>query len=81
MRPIASIFVILAIVLLGSGCQQPTDQIVYVPQKCHVKIIDEPTPQQCKSDNVLEWGKCAYKNYIDMKQAFELQQEESKVCE
>lgn len=81
MRANVIIFVLLVILFSGCAEKQCTDQIVYVPQKCHVEIVQEPQIQQCDTKNLLEWGKCAYRNYLKEKEARELQVSNAKVCE
>lgn len=81
MRLTAIICVSLLVVLTGSGCAAKTDQIVYVPQKCKVMLSPNPESAQCDSKDMLEWGKCAYKNYLIVKEYAEVIKTEAKVCE
>ena len=81
MRQIAIICGSLLVLLFGSGCAAKTDQIVYVPQKCKVVMSSSPVVEQCDSKDVLEWGQCAYRNYVKMKEYSEVLRAEAKVCE
>lgn len=78
MRLTATICVTLAILL--NGCADKVDQIVYVPQKCIVEIVNEPSIEECDTKNILEWGKCAYINYLKEKEARELQVKNAEAC-
>ena len=80
MRQIAIICVSLLAVLFGSGCVAEK-QVVYVPQKCKVVISPMPSVEQCENKDVLEWGQCAYRNYVKMKEYNEVVRAEAKVCE
>lgn len=77
MLRIVTTCVLLLIVL--NGCAK-VDQIVYVPQKCHVQIVNAPTIEECDTADLLEWGKCAYKNYLKEKEARELQVKNAEIC-
>ena len=81
MQRIAKILSLLLVALLGSGCFSITDQTVYIPQKCHVELSPEPLPEQCPTEDVLAWGKCAYKNFVMEKEHNAIIRKESEVCE
>ena len=81
MRRTVIICASLLILLLGSGCAAKHDQIVYVPQKCKVTLSSTPVVEQCDDKDLLEWGQCAYRNYVKMKEYNEVIKAEAKVCE
>lgn len=85
MRHLAITLALLLITLFGSGCATTTtDQIVYMPQKCHVELSQMPSVEQCKfekKEDALSWGQCSYKNYLVMKEHTETIRVEAKVCE
>lgn len=83
----------LLMIFLGSGCQQP-DQIVFVPQQCHVKIVEDPQIEDCRVDDKFNmenlkdvknaWAQdatCTRRNYLREKEARIKQQNEAKVCQ
>lgn len=84
MRHLAIILALLLIALFGSGCVAKTDQIVYMPQKCHVELSLMPSVEQCKfekKEDALSWGQCSYRNYLVIKEHAETLRVEAKVCE
>lgn len=78
MRQIVKILLIFLTVLSISGCSQ---KIVYVPQKCIVKDVEDPIIDTSKKDNIFDASKQCAKNYMKTKEAFEKLKANVKVCQ
>lgn len=92
MRVLMMLSVLLMVL---SGCaNKQIDQEVYIPQKCHVKIVDAPQINECKVDERLNmndikdvkkaWAQdatCTRSNWINEREARLKQIAEAKVCE
>lgn len=84
-----------SLLIVFTGCAEKViDQTAYMPVQCKVKIVDEPQISECKVDERLNmndikdvkqaWADdatCTRENWLNEREARELQVSNAKVCE
>lgn len=84
-----------SLLMVFAGCAKKViDQTAYLPVQCKVKIVEEPQITECKVDERLNmndtkdvkkaWADdstCTRKNWLNEREARELQVTNAKVCE
>jgi len=81
-RMIATIVLLILILLITSGCatKQPEPQIVYVPQRCAIPVVEEPTIDNTSYSDPKDIVAKALTNYTKMKEYAEKLLASQVVC-
>ena len=81
-RMIATIALLILILLITSGCaiRQPEPQIVYLPQRCVIPTVEEPTIDNTSYSEPKDIVAKALTNYTKMKEYTEKLLASQVVC-